>query len=110
MEPKTATDIPATIMVLLPVPSHTIIRGASADFGNEFRITRYGSVILLKVLNDRSKIAIKMLSILTIKKLSMVSYKVIPVCMNISKFLHISINKRTIPDGELKKKESIILK
>ena len=43
-----------------------------------------------------------------IKKLKSVSYNVIPVCMNISKFLHISINNRNTPDGELKKKESIM--
>jgi len=110
MEPKTATEIPATIMVLLPVPSHTMISGASADFGKELSITRYGSVILLKVLKDNSNIAIKILSMFTIRKLSNVSYNVIPVCMNISKFLHISINNRNTPDGELKKKESMILK
>ena len=47
MEPNTATDIPATIIVLLPVPSQTIISGARADLGREFSITRQGSVILL---------------------------------------------------------------
>ena len=104
IEPNMATEMPATIIVLLPVPSHTIIKGARADFGSEFKITRYGSMILLNRSKDSIRIAVKILKRLTIKKLRMVSYSVIPVCMNISRFLHISINSRQMRDGELRKK------
>ena len=40
MEPKTATEMPATIIVFEPVPSQTMSRGARADFGSAFRTTR----------------------------------------------------------------------
>ena len=33
MEPKTATEIPAMIMVLMPVPSQTMNRGARRGLG-----------------------------------------------------------------------------
>lgn len=40
MLPKIATDIPATIIVVLVAPSHTIKSGANADFGRLFSTTR----------------------------------------------------------------------
>ena len=40
MQPKIATDIPAVIIVILLAPSHTISRGASADFGRLFNTTK----------------------------------------------------------------------
>ena len=40
MLPNMATDIPATMMVVGVAPSHTMRRGASADFGRLFRTTR----------------------------------------------------------------------
>ena len=40
-----ATDMPATTMVRSLAPSHTIRRGASADFGRLFSTTRHGSRI-----------------------------------------------------------------
>ena len=97
------TEIPATIIVLLPVPSHTIIRGAKADLGREFKMTRYGSIILLTLSKESMIMAIKILSRFTIRKLRIVSYKVIPVCKNISKLRHISMNNKQMREGELKK-------
>ena len=44
-EPKMATDMPATTMVRSLAPSHTIRRGARADFGRLFSTTRHGSRI-----------------------------------------------------------------
>lgn len=42
MDPKRATEIPATMIVVIPLPSHTIRRGARADFGRLFRIDKIG--------------------------------------------------------------------
>lgn len=38
--PKTATDMPATMMVVGVAPSHTMSSGARADLGRLFRTTR----------------------------------------------------------------------
>ena len=65
-------------------------------------------MILLKRLKDSIKTAVVILRIFTIRKLNKVSYNVMPVCMNISRFLHMEIKSRQIRDGELKKKESMI--
>ena len=59
--------------------SHTIRRGASADFGRLFSTTRYGSSISDSFLLYQSKIAARMLSNMTSMKLINVSYKVIPI-------------------------------
>ena len=40
MAPKMATEMPATMMVSMPVPSQTMSSGASADFGRLFKTTR----------------------------------------------------------------------
>ena len=40
IEPKIATDIPQTIIVRSLAPSHTISKGARADFGRLFNTTR----------------------------------------------------------------------
>jgi hypothetical protein len=74
-----ATDIPAIIIVFEVAPSHTIRRGASADFGRLFSTTRYGSSISDSFLLYQSKIAARMLSNMTSMKLINVSYKVIPI-------------------------------
>ena len=107
MEPKIATDIPAMIMVFIPVPSHTMIKGANADLGREFRITRKGSRILETLGRLINRIAERMDNKVTAKKLTMVSSNVIPICLMISKSLHISINNITMALGLLKKKLSI---
>lgn len=73
MEPNTATEIPATTMVRLPVPSHTIKRGASADFGRLFKTTRYGSRISEMPSEYQSRVAVSMPKKNTSKKLIMVS-------------------------------------
>ena len=79
IEPKSATDAPAMMIVFEPVPNHTIISGAKADFGSELSTTKYGSIILLRVFDDIRIIAIIILSTLTIIKLIKVSNSVIPV-------------------------------
>ena len=91
IEPKIATDIPAIIMVFIPVPSHTMISGANADLGREFKITRKGSNILETLGKQIKRIADSIDNKVTAKKLTMVSNKVTPICLIISKSLHISI-------------------
>ena len=83
MEPKTATEIPATIIVVVPVPSQTMNRGARADLGRLFNMTRYGSVISDSLGEYHKSVEVIRLIKNTRKKLNMVSNKVIPACPKI---------------------------
>ena len=74
-----ATDIPATMMVLLPVPSHTMRSGARADFGRLFSTTRKGSVIFASFTKYQNKSARKTEKNVTKIKLTRTSSKVILV-------------------------------
>ncbi len=79
MQPNRATEIPATMMVPVPVPSQTINRGARADFGRLFRMTRYGSIISDRLLEYHKMVAARMLMNITRKKLTRVSSRVMPI-------------------------------
>ena len=79
MLPNMATDIPATMMVVGVAPSHTMRRGASADFGRLFRTTRYGSRISERLRLHQSSTAARMPMAVTSRKLTMVSYRVMPM-------------------------------
>ena len=79
MEPNRATDMPATIMVFVPVPSHTINSGARADFGRLFKITRYGSKISESFVEYHSSVALIKLMRNTKRKLRRVSQRVMPM-------------------------------
>lgn len=46
IQPKIATEIPAITIVRIPVPSQTMMSGASADFGRELRSTKTGYTTL----------------------------------------------------------------
>ena len=81
IQPKIATEIPATIIVVVPVPSHTINNGARADLGRLFKITRYGSITKERVLENHKAVAVARLIRITRKKLIIVSYSVIPICV-----------------------------
>ena len=74
-----ATDIPAMIIVLIPVPNHTMNKGARADFGRLFRITQYGSKIAESLSEYQSQVATSKLIMNTRKKLRMVSKRVYPI-------------------------------
>ena len=79
MEPKTATEIPATMMVVIPVPNQTINNGARADFGKLFKITRYGSKTSDNFVEYHNAVDTIRLIIHTRKKLRKVSTNVIPM-------------------------------
>ena len=94
-------------MVLIPVPSHTMIKGASADFGKEFKIIKKGSRMSDIFGKQIRKIADRTDIIVTDKKLMIVSARVILMCLHISLFSHIFRNKAITFPGLLKKKLSI---
>ena len=73
MDPKTATEIPATIMVFLFAPSHTISKGANADFGRLLSTTSYGSRMRDTLGNDHRRTAEAIPKINTKTKLTSVS-------------------------------------
>ena len=73
MLPKIATDIPATMIVVRVAPSHTIKRGASADFGRLFKTTRNGSNISESFGLNHKRIVTRRLHKMTRKKLTSVS-------------------------------------
>ncbi len=104
MEPKMATEAPATIIVGVPVPSHTIKRGASADFGRLFKMTRYGSMTSEMPEEYQSRVAAAMPIRITKKKLISVSASVMPICRN--RFLPVTSSKkqRSTLEGLEKKK------
>ena len=79
MLPNNATDIPATMIVVGVAPSHTIKRGARADFGRLFNTTRKGSVISDNFLLNHNRVAHTRLNKVTKIKLIMVSYNVTPI-------------------------------
>ena len=79
--PNIATDMPATIIVVVPVPSQTMMSGAKADFGKLFKITRYGSNIFESVGECHSMVANSILNTNTHKKLTIVSNNVINICI-----------------------------
>ena len=79
MQPKIATDIPATIIVVCVAPSQTISKGARADFGKLLRTTRKGSTIADKLGLNHKRITKRRLRTVTKKKLKRVSYSVIPI-------------------------------
>ena len=81
-EPNTATDIPAMTIVLVPVPSHTMMSGANADFGRLFRMTNDGSKISANGFENHKIDDIKTVKNMTRKKLRIVSNKVHPICVN----------------------------
>ena len=108
--PKIATEIPATIIVFMPVPSQTMKSGARADFGRELRITRYGSETSEKPLQNHNKQAAIILIRVTRRKLTSVSVRVIPICRGRLFCVHRVRMVLTTRVGELKKKLSIIPK
>lgn len=79
MAPKMATEIPATMMVLMPVPSHTIRSGARADLGRLFNTTRYGSRTSDNLGEYHSRVAAARLNATTSRKLTTVSRSVTPI-------------------------------
>ncbi len=76
IDPNNATEIPATIMVLEPVPSHTMKSGAKADLGRLFNIMRQGSNISDNRLKYHNIAAPRMLIPNTKEKLIRVSTSV----------------------------------
>ena len=74
--------MPAMTIVLVPVPSHTMMSGANADFGRLFKMTKDGSKISAKGFENHKIDAIKIEKSITRKKLKMVSNKVHPICVN----------------------------
>src|SRR5699024_9850055 len=108
MLPKIATDMPATMMVVFVAPSHTIRRGARADFGRLFKTTRYGSRISESLLLNQRATAARILTKVTRKKLASVSYKVTPMWRKMLPSLNIPQKQRAIFDGLLKMNESMI--
>ena len=75
IQPKIATEIPAIIIVFVPVPSHTMKSGARADLGRLFKMTKVGSIISESVLENHKKLAITMPIKITSKKLKIVYQK-----------------------------------
>ena len=64
------------MMVFIPVPSHTMRRGARADFGRLFSTTMYGSSISDSFGHSQRTTAIRILMAMTRRKLTRVSYRV----------------------------------
>ena len=107
MLPKTATDMPATMMVQEPLPSHTIRSGASADFGRLLRTTSQGSSISETVGKIHRRVAVRKLMPMTSRKLTNVSYKVTFVWRKRDPSPLMTAKVLRIPEGLLKMKESI---
>jgi len=105
-EPKTATEIPATIMVFIPVPSHTMNRGARADLGRLFSTTRYGSRISEHFGECHKSVAVSRLIARTSRKLAIVSSRVMLVLVKKEKSFTMPIKQSTTWLGLLKKNES----
>ena len=80
MEPKTAMETAATIIVRMLLPSHTISTGARADFGRLLSMTRHGSRIFASVSHFHRRTAAAALKTVTSRKLIRVSQMVMPVC------------------------------
>ncbi len=98
------------MMVFVPVPSQTKMRGARADLGREFKATRKGSVHFAKVGKNHRSSEKNKLKNSTRKKLTSVSYKVVPACRKKVWSMMRDQKHFIIPLGEEKKKESIHLK
>ena len=107
MLPKTATDMPATIIVREPLPNHTIRRGASADLGRLLRTTSQGSNISETVGKIHRRVAVRKLMLMTSRKLTNVSYKVTFVWRKRDTSPLMTAKVLRIPEGLLKMKESI---
>ncbi len=107
MQPKMATDIPATMMVRCLAPSHTMRRGARADFGRLFRTTRYGSSTFARRGQLHSKTEIPSPARTTKAKLRRVSFKVAPMWTKRDWSCAIFTKVWKIMEGLLKIKESI---
>ena len=74
------TEIPHKIMVLGPVPSHTIMSGAKADLGRLFNMMRNGSKVLPMEGRNQNRVAIIRDRNIIKKKLMVDSNKVTPIC------------------------------
>ena len=57
IEPKTATEMEATMIVRMLLPSQTMRIGARADFGRLLSMTRYGSRISERFRLDQRRTA-----------------------------------------------------
>ena len=110
IEPKIATEIPATIMVFMPVPRHTMNKGASADLGRLFKMTRVGSNMAAMDFENHKRDAHTTLKSITKKKLNTVSARVYPICVKSSPVFPMEKTLPTMREGELKKKASIQFK
>lgn len=107
MDPNMATEIPATIMVLIPVPSHTMNKGARADLGRLFKTTRYGSSISEHLAEYHKRVADNIPIKRTSRKLATVSRRVIPVFVKNVPSFTISQKHKATRLGLLKKNASI---
>ena len=102
--------MPATMMVLAPVPSHTMNKGARADLGRLFSTTRYGSRISDSLEECHSKVDMSMLSKSTNRKLNRVSNSVMPMWESRALYCSCSTKQRATRLGLEKKKLSIHLR
>ena len=87
-------------------PSHTMRRGAKADFGRLFNTTRKGSVISKSFLLNQRSVAMNILKMVTRRKLSNVSYSVTPMCRKMLRSRTMPQKQSTTWLGLLKIKES----
>ena len=108
--PKMATEMPAAMIVSMPVPSQTIKRGASADFGRLFKTTRNGSKISDNRRLYHKSVAVERLTRATRKKLITVSVNVIPIWVNRERSETMRTKQATTREGLEKKKLSMIWK
>ena len=107
MDPNTATDTAATTMVRMLLPSHTIKRGARADFGRLFNRTRKGSSTWATLLLDHRSRAHARPKMVQTAKLIRVSIRVTPVWRNRLPSFAMETRHLAIITGELKIKLSI---
>ena len=107
MEPNTATDTAATMIVFMLLPSHTMRRGARADFGRLFKSTRNGSSTWATLLLDHKSRAQARPKTVHRAKLTRVSSRVTPVWRNRLPSRVMLTRHLAIMVGELKMKLSI---
>ena len=107
MDPNTATDTAATMMVFILLPSHTMSRGARADLGRLFKSTRNGSSTWATLLLDHKSRAQARPKTVQSAKLIRVSSRVTPVWRNRLPSRVMVTRHLAIMVGELKMKLSI---
>ena len=102
IHPNIPTDIPQSMIVFGPVPSHTIISGASADFGRLFNTIRNGSKVCPRPGRNQNRVASISEKVTISRKLTTDSHSVIPICRNSDISCKSCKNSIPIALGELK--------